>query len=122
MKTVDQCQQKVNSALKSKINNVKIEQAHRIPKRKRSDNKDKSRTIVFKLHSDEGKENVMRNLYQLKDTGYYINKDFSKATLNITARLWDEVKQVRGEGYYFVIKYDRIVTNSGMKWRISLFS
>ena len=35
----------------------------------------------------------------------------SKATLNIRAELWDEVKRLRGEGYYAVIKYDRIVTN-----------
>ena len=53
----------------------------------------------------------MRNLCQLKDPGYYINEDFSKATLNIRAELWDEVKRLRGEGYYAVIKYDRIVTN-----------
>ena len=53
----------------------------------------------------------MLNVYQLKDTDYYINEDFSKATLNIRAELWDEVKRLRGEGYYAVIKYDRIVTN-----------
>ena len=50
-------------------------------------------------------------MYQLKDTGYYINEDFSKATLNIRAELWDEVKRLRAEGYFVVIKYDRIVTN-----------
>ena len=53
----------------------------------------------------------MQSVYQLKDTGYYTNEDFSKATLNIRAELWDEVKRLRGEGYYAVIKYDRIVTN-----------
>ena len=53
----------------------------------------------------------MRNVYELKDTGYYINEDFSKATLNIRADLWDKVKRLRGEGYFYVIKYDRIVTN-----------
>ena len=50
-------------------------------------------------------------MYQLKDTGYYINEDFSKATLNIRAELWDEVKRLRAAGYFVVIKYDRIVTN-----------
>ena len=111
--TWDQCKEKVSSMLKSKlkINNVKIERAHRIPRRKRSHNKDKPRTIVFKLHLREDKESIMQNVYQLKYTGYYINKDFSKATLNIRADLWDKVKQFRGEGYYGVIKYDRIVTN-----------
>ena len=53
----------------------------------------------------------MRNVYELKDTGYYINEDFSKATLNIRADLWDKVKRLREEGYFYVIKYDRIVTN-----------
>ena len=53
----------------------------------------------------------MRNVYQLKDTGYYINENFSKATLNIRAEFWDEVKRLREEGYYAVIKYDKIVTN-----------
>ena len=42
--------------------------------------------------------------------GYYINENFSEATLNIRAELWDEVKRLRG-GKVIVIKYDRIVTN-----------
>ena len=52
----------------------------------------------------------MRNIYHLKGIGYYINEDFSEATLNIRAGLWDEVMQLR-EGYYAVIKYDRIATS-----------
>ena len=66
-------------------------------RRKRNHNKDKPRTIVFKLHSYEDKERIMRNVYQLKNTGYYINKDFSKATLNIRAELWDEGKRLHAE-------------------------
>ena len=46
----------------------------------------------------------------------YINEDFSKATLNIRVELWDDVKQLRGEGYHAVIKFDGIVTTNGMKW------
>ena len=53
----------------------------------------------------------MQNVYQLKDAGYYISEGFSEATLNIRAELWDEVKRLREEGYFAVIKYDRIVTN-----------
>ena len=55
----------------------------------------------------------MRNVYQLKDTGYYINEDFSKATLNIRGELWDEVKQPRGEVYFAFIKQEKTVTNKG---------
>ena len=53
----------------------------------------------------------MQNVYQLKDTDYYINKDFSEAILNIRIDLWDELKQLREEVYYAIIKYDGIVTN-----------
>ena len=111
--TWDQCKEKIRSILKSKLKiyNVKIERSHRIPRRKRSRNKNKPRIIVFKLHWFEDKESIMRNVCQLKDTGYYINEDFSKATLNIRAELWDEMKRLRGEGCYTVIKYDRIVAN-----------
>ena len=103
---MDQYKEKVSNILKFKLkrSNVKLERAHRIPRKKRSHNKDKPRTMFFKLHSYEDKESIMRNVYQLKDTGYYINKDFSKATLNIRAELL-------GKGYFTVIKYDRIVTN-----------
>ena len=113
--TLDQYKEKVSNILKFKLkrSNVKLERAHRIPRKERSHNKDKPRTMFFKLHSYEDKESLMRNVYQLKDTGYYINKDKEKgkATLNIRAELWDEVKRLRGKGYFTVIKYDRIVTN-----------
>ena len=58
----------------------------------------------------------MPNVYQLKDAGYYINEGFSKVTLNIRTKLWDEGKQFRGKLYCAVIKHDRIITNR-MKWR-----
>ena len=41
------------------------------------------------------------------------NEDISKAILNFRAGLWGEVKRLRSDGYYDVIKYGRIVTN---KW------
>ena len=53
----------------------------------------------------------MQNVYQLKDTDYYINKDFSEAILNIRIDLLDEVKQLREEVYHAIIKYDGIVTS-----------
>ena len=44
----DQCKEKISIILKSKlkINHVKIDRAHRIPRRKRSHNKDKPRTML----------------------------------------------------------------------------
>ena len=112
-KSWDKGTENVSSILKSKLkrNNVKIKRTGRIPTRKRRHNKGRPRTIVFKLHLYENKESIMRNVYQFKYPGHYINEDFNKATWNIRAELWDEVKRLRGEGYYAVIKYDRIVTN-----------
>ena len=109
---MEKVKRKVSSILKSKlkINNVEIERAHRLT-RKKSHNKDKPRVIVFKLHSYENKESIMWHVYHLKDTGYIINEGSSKATLNISAELWDKVKRLRGESYFAVIKYDRIITN-----------
>ena len=85
--TWNQYKENISIILKSKpkINNVNVERVHRIPRRKRNHNKDTPRATVFELHSYEDKESIMRNVYQLKDTGYYINEDFSKATLNIRA-------------------------------------
>ena len=56
--TWDQCQEKVSSTLKCRleINNVKVERAHIIPRRKRIHNKDKLQTIIFKFYSYEDKE------------------------------------------------------------------
>ena len=61
----DQCKEKVRSMSKPnlKTNNVKTERAHRIHRRKRSHNKDKPCTIVFKLHSYEGKESTIWNVW-----------------------------------------------------------
>ena len=63
--TWNQCKEKVSSILKSKlkINNVKIERTHRIPRRKRSRNKNKAYAKVFKLHSYEDRESIMWNVY-----------------------------------------------------------
>ena len=69
------------------MNNVKIERTCRIHRRKRSHIKKKPSTIVFKSYSYEDREKMKQNVYQLKDTGYYINKGFSKAALNIKAGL-----------------------------------
>ena len=56
------------------------------------------------MHLHEEKESIMQNAYQLKDTGYYINEeDFNKVALIIRVELWDEVKQLRGEGFFGVI-------------------
>ena len=39
-----------------------------------------------------------------------MREDFSKKTVEIRKKLWDQVKKLREDGKYAVIKYDKIVT------------
>ena len=48
--------------------------------------------------------------YKLEDTSYSVREDFSKETVEIRKKLWDQVKKLRGDGKYAVIKYDKIFT------------
>ena len=38
-----------------------------------------------------------------------MGEDFSKETVEIRKKLWDQVKKLREDGKYAVIKYDKIV-------------
>ena len=51
----------------------------------------------------------MRWHYKLKDTTYLVRGDFSKGTVEICKKLWDQVKKLREDGKYAVIKYNKIV-------------
>ena len=89
-----------------KIDDVIIERAHRMGKK----NKDKPRTIIFKLLSYKDKERIMKNRKMLKNTGIFINEDFSDATMKIRKELRIEMKKAREAGKYSVIVYDRLLT------------
>ena len=54
------------------------------------------------------KVEIMKNAKNLKDIGIYINEDYSNETMAIRKELWSKVKQLRLEGKFAVIKYDRI--------------
>ena len=68
----------------------------------------KQRTIIIKLLNYKDKVEIMKNAKNLKDTGIYINEDYSNETMAIRKELWSKVKQLRLEGKFAVIKYDRI--------------
>lgn len=105
--TWEECEEKVKSLLKEKlhINDVEIERAHRV---KGNKNKTGPKTIVAKILNWKVKNEIIKSSSKLKDTGYFINEDFSSETLEIRKQLRKEVKALRNEGKYAVIKYDRI--------------
>ena len=47
----------------------------------------------------------------MKDTGFHIRDDYSKETISICKKLWEDVKNVRKNGKHAVLKYDKIVTH-----------
>ena len=53
----------------------------------------------------------MKRAFKLKDTDFYIREDYSKETISIRKKLWEEVKNLRKKGKYAVFKYDKIVTH-----------
>ena len=86
---------------------IGIERAHRVgPK---VDNSEIPRTIVVKFSSFKAKELILKKANQLKGTGYYINEDFSKETLEMRKENWKKVKQLRENGKYAVLVYDKVV-------------
>ena len=54
--------------------------------------------IVVKFSSDKTKEMIAKNARKLKDTGYYINEEFSKETVETTKENWKKVKVLRKNG------------------------
>ena len=73
------------------------------------------RSIVAQLLNYEDKETIVANARKLKGTGVYINEDFSRETVIIRQKLWEEVKALREKGKYAVLQYDRIVSRDFRK-------
>ncbi|XP_065639545.1 uncharacterized protein LOC136072299 [Hydra vulgaris] len=103
----DDCEKEVKKFFNNQLKiskEVVIERAHRIGKKK--DNK--PRTIVLKLLNFHDKNKILNSLTHLKGTGIYINEDFAQETIEHRRKLWEEVKKLRSEGKYAILKYDKI--------------
>ena len=104
--TWEDTERKVLSILTNNLNlqNIRIERAHRMGPH----NNDKKRTVIIKLLDYKDKVGILKNAKNLKNTGLYINEDFSNETMAIRKQLWNDVKQLRLQGKFAVLKYDRI--------------
>jgi hypothetical protein len=103
----DDCEKAVKEVFNQQLkipNEVVIERAHRIGQQKEN----KPRTIVLKLLSFHDKNRILNSTKHLKGTGIYINEDFAQATIEHRRKLWEEVKKLRSEGKYAILKYDKI--------------
>ena len=57
----------------------------------------------------------MVNVKKLKNSGIYVNEDFSKDTIEIRKKLWENVMKLRREGKYAVLRYDKSFTREFRK-------
>ena len=107
----EDCQKKVQEMFRTKLNleeTIEIDRAHRSGKRK--DNR--ARTIVLKLKNYEDKTTILKKGNLLKDTGIYINENFSRETLEYRKTLWDEVKAHRRNGKISYLQYRTVVVRN----------
>ena len=90
---------------KLELENISVERAHRVGNK----GKNNKRTIVLKLASFKDKLKIISEARKLKGTNISIKEDCSKETLEIRKEKWKEVKELRKNGTYAILVYDKVV-------------
>lgn len=100
-------ERKVKDLIKNKLaieEDIIIERAHRIGKKEHG----KNRSIIFKLQSWKQKEVIIKNSNKLRNTGIYVNEDFSDETMLIRKELFKQMKKERDDGKFAKVIYDKL--------------
>ena len=105
-----------------------LERAHRLGRKKPGNNR--PRPIIICCGSFKDKEFILNNSKKLKDTGYTVSEDFSRATLDIRRELVRKGKEAKTKlpsVVSFQLKYRRLVlkyqdptTNKTFLWGFNL--
>ena len=105
--TWEQTEEILHNLFKGKLEleNISVERAHRVGNK----GKNNKRTIVLKLASFKDKLKIISEARKLKGTNISINEDYSKETLEIRKEKWKEVKELRKNGTYAILVYDKVV-------------
>ena len=90
---------------KLQIPNIKVERAHMVGTKQVSG----KRTIVSKFASLKDKQKVLSDTRKVEGTNININEDYSKEPLKIRKENWKTVKELRKNGTYAVLVYEKIV-------------
>ena len=91
---------------KLQLENISVKRAHRVA----NNEKNNKPTIVVKLASFKDKLKIISEPRKLKGTNISINEDYSEETLEIRKEKWKEVKELRKNGKYAILVYDKVVT------------
>ena len=105
--TWEQTEEILHNLFKEKLEleNISVERAHRVGNKGKND----KRTIVLKSASFKDKLKIISEARKLKGTNISINEDYSKETLEIRKEKWKEVKELRKNGTYAILVYDKVV-------------
>ena len=91
---------------KLQLENISVERAHRVGNKE----KNNTWTIVDKLASFKDKLKIILEARKRKGTNISIHEDYSKETLEIRKEKWKEVNELRKNGTYAILVYDKVVT------------
>ena len=105
--TWEQTEEILHNLFKEKLEleNISVEREHRVGNK----GKNNKRTIVLKLASFKDKLKIISEARKLKGTNISINEDYSKETLEIREEKWKKVKELRKNGTYAILVYDKVV-------------
>ena len=67
--------------------------------------------VIERAHRAEKRDKSEKRARTIVDTNVYIHGDFPKETMAIRKLLWEEVKKLRQQGKYAVVKYDKTYFN-----------
>ena len=104
----DECKKKVQDLFKETLGieeRIEIDRAHRTGTRRGG----KQRTIILKLSSCKDKTIILKNGKRLKGTGIYLYEDFSRETMELRKKLWEDVKRHRDHGKFSYLQYRTVV-------------
>ena len=106
--TWEQTEEMLQNLFKEKLQleNISVERAQHGVGNKEKNNK---RTIVLKLASFKDKLKIISEARKLKGTNISINEDYYKETLETRKENWKEVKELRKNGTYAILVYDKVV-------------
>ena len=81
------------------MDNTSTNNSNREEKHKKEETKEYAQSCCKRFLEDE----------KLKGTNISINEDYSKETLEIRKEKWKEVKELRKNGTYAILVYDKVV-------------
>ena len=111
--TYEQTIVKVQDFLKSKLelDNIDINMAHRLPSSNNAANH-RPRTIIARLSRLSDRNNILRNTWKLRNTGYWINEDLCDETIKQRKEQKPQLDAARNSGKIAYFRGSKLIVKS----------